>query len=88
MSNRLEPRIASKRTIARRRAARIDLSPRQREVLSFIAHGLSNHQIAEKLGLSIRTVEVHRYNLMQRVHVHNVAQLLRQAMAHGLVRLA
>jgi DNA-binding NarL/FixJ family response regulator len=79
--------VSQRRTGVSSRTAPIELSPRQREILSLIAHGFTSREIAVKLGLSVRTIEVHRYHLMQRVHVRNVAQLLRQAMAHGLVRL-
>jgi len=87
MPNKLKPRTPWRRMTQQRSAASIDLSPRQQEVLSLIAHGLTNREIAEKLGLSVRTVEVHRYNLMRRLDVRTVAQLMRQAVAHRLIRM-
>jgi RNA polymerase sigma factor (sigma-70 family) len=61
------------------------LTPRQKEILRLVAQGLTNREIAEHLGISVRTVEVHRFNLMRRLRVRNVAQLLRQALALRLL---
>lgn len=56
------------------------LTPRQKEILRLVAQGLTNREIADHLEISVRTVEVHRFNLMRRLRVRNVAQLLRQAL--------
>ena len=56
------------------------LTPRQKEILRLVAQGLTNREIADHLDISVRTVEVHRFNLMRRLRVRNVAQLLRQAL--------
>lgn len=61
------------------------LTSRQYEILRLIADGLSNRETATKLGISVRTVEVHRFNLMRRLRVRNVAQLLRAALLHGIL---
>lgn len=61
------------------------LTPRQKEILRLVAQGLTNREIAEHLEISVRTVEVHRFNLMRRLRVRNVAQLLRQALAQRLL---
>lgn len=55
------------------------VTPRQQQVLSLIVQGLTNREIAAELGVSVRTVEVHRFDLMHRLEVRNVAQLIRQA---------
>jgi DNA-binding NarL/FixJ family response regulator len=55
------------------------VTPRQKQVLSLIVQGLTNREIAKELGVSVRTVEVHRFDLMHRLEVRNVAQLIRQA---------
>lgn len=52
------------------------LTPREREVLSAVARGLTNRQTAQMLGISHRTVEVHRARLMRKLEVHSVAQLV------------
>ncbi|MEE9204462.1 MAG: LuxR C-terminal-related transcriptional regulator [Nitrospirales bacterium] len=56
------------------------VTPRQKEILRLVAQGLTNREIAHTLKISVRTVEVHRFNLMRRLKVRNVAQLLRQAL--------
>ena len=56
------------------------LTPRQKEILRLVAQGMTNREIAGQLDISVRTVEVHRFNLMRRLRVRNVAQLLRQAL--------
>ncbi len=61
------------------------LTPRQREILKMVAMGHTNREIGESLDISVRTVEVHRFNLMRRLNVRNVAQLLRQALQQGLL---
>lgn len=58
------------------------LTPRQREILRCVAQGLTNRETAHRLKISVRTVEVHRFNLMRRLGVRNVAQLLRQALMY------
>jgi two-component system response regulator NreC len=57
----------------------LPLTKREREVLTFIADGLNNQQIAEKLFISPRTVETHRTNIMQKLDIHDMANLVRYA---------
>ncbi len=59
------------------------LSPRETEVLPLIADGLLNKQIADKLGISVKTAEKHRYNLMNKLEIHDTAGLTRYAVASG-----
>lgn len=61
------------------------LSPRQREVLQLIAEGKSTREIAERLNLSVKTVETHRAQLMQRLDIFDVAGLTRHALRIGLI---
>jgi RNA polymerase sigma factor (sigma-70 family) len=61
------------------------LSPRQREVLQLLAEGNSNKEIAQVLNLSIKTVETHRKELMERLDLHDVAGLVRYAIRMGIV---
>ena len=63
-----------------RKGATQALTPRQKTILRLVAQGLTHREIAGHLGISVRTVEVHRFNLMRRLRVRNVAQLLRQAL--------
>jgi DNA-binding NarL/FixJ family response regulator len=61
------------------------LTPRQREVLQLIAEGNTTKAIAARLGLSVKTVETHRAQLMERLGTHDVAALVRLAIRLGLV---
>ncbi len=61
------------------------LTPREREILKHIAQGETNPQIAAALSLSVKTVEWHRSNLMNKLGVHSVAQLVRYAMENKLL---
>jgi DNA-binding NarL/FixJ family response regulator len=61
------------------------LSKRERQVLKRIAEGEKNRQIAEALGISIKTVEKHRTNLMRKLDLHNAAALTTFAIEKGLV---
>ena len=61
------------------------LTPRQREVLKRIAEGRSTKEIAYELNLSVKTVETHRAQIMERLGIRDVAGLVRYAMRAGLV---
>ena len=61
------------------------LTPRQSEILQLIAEGLSTKDIARKLDLSIKTIDTHRTQLMDRLDIHEVAGLVRYAVRTGLV---
>ena len=61
------------------------LTPRQREILQLIAEGKSTREIAETLHLSVKTVETHRAQLMDRLDIHDVAGLIRYALRKGLI---
>jgi DNA-binding NarL/FixJ family response regulator len=61
------------------------LTTRQKEILRLVAQGCTNREIGQRLDISVRTVEVHRFNLMRRLRVRNVAQLLRQAIALKII---
>jgi DNA-binding NarL/FixJ family response regulator len=61
------------------------LTPRQGEVLRLIAEGNCNKEIATDMGISIKTVEKHRQELMTRLNIHTIAGLTRYALAKGVV---
>jgi len=61
------------------------LTPRQREILQLTAEGHSSKEIAQKLGLSLRTVDTHRAQLMERLDLHDVTALVRFAVRVGLI---
>jgi two-component system response regulator NreC len=60
------------------------LSPREREVLDLIAQGYTNQQIADRLGLSVKTVETYRSRLVEKLGLHSRADLVRYAVDSGL----
>ncbi len=64
---------------------RVSLTDRQREVLRWIAEGLSSKEIALKLGLSVKTIEAHRSQIMDRLGIRDLAGLVRYAIRIGLV---
>lgn len=63
------------------------ISAREREVLIAIAEGLSNKEIACRLGVGVRTVETHRERIMRKLNIHSIAGLTKFAIAKGLVPL-
>lgn len=63
------------------------LSPRQREVLRLIAEGRTTKKIAQELEISVKTVETHRAQLMERLDIHDVAGLVRYAIIVGLIEV-
>ncbi len=62
------------------------LTPRQREVLQLISEGNSTRKIASTLKISVKTVETHRMQLMERLDIHDIAGLVRYAIRVGLVK--
>jgi two-component system, NarL family, nitrate/nitrite response regulator NarL len=63
------------------------LTPREQDVLIGIAEGLSNKAMADRLGISARTIETHRSNIMRKLNIRTIAGLTRFAMARGLVSM-
>jgi DNA-binding NarL/FixJ family response regulator len=63
------------------------LSPREREVLQLMAEGKTNRQIAETLYVSLKTVETHRQQIMNKLEIHNIVELTKYAIREGLASL-
>lgn len=63
------------------------LTPRQKEILQLVAAGNSTREIAERLDISIKTVEAHRANLMERLDIHDIPALVRLAIRSGLISM-
>ncbi len=61
------------------------LTPREIEIIHYIADGLTNHEIADKLFLSIVTVDTHRKNMLAKLHLKNTASLVKYAADHKLL---
>lgn len=64
-----------------------DLTGREREILQLITEGCSNKDIAEKLFISVKTVGVHRNNLMEKLDIHNTTELVKYALRKGIITL-
>ncbi len=69
----------------RRHSSKIPISAREAEVLKLIAQEYSNPEIAQKLFISIRTVDTHRRNLLEKIGVKNTAGLVKYAISKGLI---
>ena len=78
LSSNMEEQEASSR--------KVPLTAREEDILKLVSQGLSNKEIGEKLFISHRTVDTHRTNLMNKLDIHNVAGLIRYAIAHGYVQ--
>jgi DNA-binding NarL/FixJ family response regulator len=69
----------------RRSVYEIPQTKREKEILKVIAEEYTNQQIAEKLYISLRTVETHRLNITQKLGVKNAAGLVKEAIKRGLI---
>ena len=86
----VDPELAAsalQNTVGRRPAGGLaagPLSPREREVLDLIAQGYTNQQIADRFGLSVKTIETHRSRLVEKLGLRSRAELVRYALDSGL----
>lgn len=81
---RANQRTAAEKDVATAAANKLErLTPREREVLDLLVAGLANKQIAYQLGISVRTVEIHRARVMEKTNTRNVSQLVRLALDAG-----
>lgn len=62
------------------------LTPREVEIVQLIAEGLSSKEMAERLGISFRTVETHRERILRKLHLRNTAEVVRFAITAGISR--
>jgi DNA-binding NarL/FixJ family response regulator len=60
-------------------------TPREREIIRFLAEGKTNRQIADKLGIAVRTVETHRAKIMMKLGLHSVIELVHYAIRNDLI---
>jgi DNA-binding CsgD family transcriptional regulator len=67
-------------------ATRTNLTPRERQVATLLAYGLTNTEIADRLQISIRTAEMHRANAMRKLGTQARAGVVRWALDNGLLR--
>ena len=61
------------------------LSEREREVLQLVAEGQTHKQVAQTLGISVRTAQYHRYNIMKKLGLHTAPELTQYAIKHGII---
>jgi DNA-binding NarL/FixJ family response regulator len=66
-------------------AAPSRLTPRQREIVQLLAEGKSSKEVAVALGLSVKTAETHRANIMRRLECHSISELVRYAIRNGII---
>jgi two-component system, NarL family, response regulator NreC len=81
----LGARLVAAEAAAERRADQDPLSEREREVLRLLALGYTNQEIAKQLFISVRTAETHRAHVMQKLRLASRAELVRYALANGLL---
>jgi DNA-binding NarL/FixJ family response regulator len=62
------------------------LTPRQREIVQLLAEGKSSKEVAVALGLSVKTAETHRANIMRRINCHSVSELVRYAIRNNIIQ--
>lgn len=84
----VQTKMSKKRDLLPTRRKRPEaLTEREQEILQLIWSGLKNKEIAERLAISVKTVEAHRANMMKKVRVSNAAQLLNAAIQEGLIQI-
>jgi len=81
----LGARMIAAEAAAARQAEEDPLSEREREVLRLLALGFTNQEIAKQLFISVRTAETHRAHVMQKLRLQSRAELVRYAIAQGLL---
>ena len=63
------------------------LTPREKEILKYLAEGSSVKQVATQLNLSVKTIEAHKFNLMRKLSIHNKAELVHYAIRRKVIQL-
>ena len=84
-SNVTTPVIRQAVPLEREESTTFDLTKRERQILELAVSGSSNKEIAEKLNISKRTIEVHRFNLMKKMDVKNILDLTNKARKYQLI---
>ena len=91
----LSPRVAEAFTkknspantsLSPERPPRSRLTPREREVVQLLAEGKSNKEVAQVLGISVKTAETHRANIMLKLNFHSVTELVRYAVRNQIIQ--
>ncbi len=87
LAGRLVQDYLQRREVAEQEPPADELTPREQEVLTLIAQGLSNGEIGEQLVISAKTVDRHRENIMRKQNLHNRVDLVKYALRKGLIDL-
>jgi DNA-binding NarL/FixJ family response regulator len=66
---------------------KVDITRREKEIIELISSGLSNKQIADKINLSISTVDAHRYNILKKLDVRNTAEMIMKALRLKIINV-
>ena len=80
--------LTERKTVARDRpGAGEHLTQREREIVQLLSEGKSNRQVAERLGISVRTAETHRASILRKLHLESLADLIRYAIRNKMTEL-
>ncbi|WP_447977278.1 LuxR C-terminal-related transcriptional regulator [Candidatus Nitrospira bockiana] len=82
----MKAQAKSKTTVARPKRRPEEFTARERQIVELVWSGLKNREIASRLKISVKTVEAHRATVMKKARVTNTAQLLKTALAQGIVQ--
>ncbi len=85
LDRQIEQAIVQQTIVGKRTSVEVKLTKRENEILALIANEYSNQEIADKLFLSVRTVESHRHSLNQKLNIKSAAGLVKEALLRGLV---
>lgn len=85
LDRQIEQAIVQQTIAVKRTSVEVKLTKRENEILALIAGEYSNQEIADKLFLSVRTVESHRHSLNQKLNIKSAAGLVKEALLRGLV---
>lgn len=85
IDKQIEQQILQQSIHGRKATAYVKLTNRELEILALIANEYSNQEIADKLFLSVRTVESHRHSLNQKLNIKTTAGLVKEAYLRGLI---
>ncbi|MBL4716379.1 MAG: response regulator transcription factor [Bacteroidia bacterium] len=69
------------------KADQVNISKREQQVIKLIAEGFKNHEIGGKLNISSRTVETHRFNVMKKLNINSVAELIKYAIKNNICEI-
>jgi len=77
--------VARQMPSPQRKPSRSQLTPREREIVQLLAEGKSNKEAATMLGISVKTIETHRANIMLKLNVHSITELVHYAIRNEMI---